>query len=80
LNRQIRLVEAVLLRFGATHRYAIDDLALAADLFLSIVLGRISRMALLGVRMEPDTLDRRIREAVRTFVRGITQEVDQSSI
>ncbi len=78
LNRQIRLVEAVLLRFGATHRYAIDDLALAADLFLSIVLGRISRMALLGVRMEPETLDRRIREAVRTFVRGITQEADRS--
>jgi AcrR family transcriptional regulator len=80
LNRQLRLVEAVLTRFGAGRRYAISDMALAADLFLSIVLGRISRMALLGVRMEPDTLDRRTREAVRTFVRGITQEVDQSSI
>jgi AcrR family transcriptional regulator len=80
LNRQLRLVEAVLTRFGAARRYAIGDMALAADLFLSIVLGRISRTALLGVRMEPDTLDRRTREAVRTFVRGITQEVDQSSI
>ncbi|MGA2636683.1 TetR/AcrR family transcriptional regulator [Methylocella sp.] len=80
LNRQLRLVEAVLTRFGAARRYAIGDMALAADLFLSIVLGRISRTALLGVRMEPDTLDRRTREAVRTFVRGITQEVDKSSI
>jgi AcrR family transcriptional regulator len=80
LNRQLRLVEAVLTRFAVGRRYAIGDMALAADLFLSIVLGRISRMALLGVRMEPDTLDRRTREAVRTFVRGITQEVDQSSI
>jgi AcrR family transcriptional regulator len=80
LNRQIRLVEAVLTRFGAGRRYAIDDMALAADLFLSIVLGRISRMALLGVRMEPDTLDRRTREAVRIFVRGITQEADKPSI
>ena len=52
LNRQIRLVEAVLARFGARHRYAIDDRTLAADLFLSIVLGRLSRMSLLGVQIE----------------------------
>ncbi len=74
LNRQIRLVELVLARFEARHRFAIDDMALAADLFLSIVLGRLSRMSLLGVRMERETLDRRTREAVRIFVRGITQE------
>jgi TetR/AcrR family transcriptional repressor of mexJK operon len=74
LNRQIRLVEAVLARFGARHRYSIDDRTLAADLFLSIVLGRLSRMALLGVRIEPDTLDRRTREAVRIFVRGLIVE------
>jgi AcrR family transcriptional regulator len=79
LNRQIRLVEAVLIRFGAAHRYAIDDMALAADLFLSIVLGRISRMALLGVRMEPDTLDRRVREAVRIFVRGLVAGASSDS-
>jgi TetR/AcrR family transcriptional regulator, mexJK operon transcriptional repressor len=71
LNRQIRLIEMILLRFSITHRYAIDDIALAADLFLSIVLGRISRMSLFGVQMEPETLDRRAREAVRIFVRGI---------
>ena len=74
LNRQIRLVEAVLARFGARHRYAIDDRALAADLFLSIVLGRLSRMSLLGVQMERETLDRRTREAVRLFVRGLMVE------
>lgn len=71
LNRQIKIVETILIRFSATHRYVIDDLALAADLFLSIVLGRISRMALLGVQLEPETLDRRSREAVRMFVRGL---------
>lgn len=71
LNRQIQLVETILVHFSRAHRYAIDDMALAADLFLSIVLGRISRMALLGVQMEPDTLDRRTREAVRIFVRGL---------
>jgi TetR/AcrR family transcriptional regulator, mexJK operon transcriptional repressor len=71
LNRQTRLIETILIQFSAAHRYAIDDMALAADLFLSIVLGRISRMALLGVQLEPDTLDRRVREAVRIFVRGL---------
>lgn len=74
LNRQIRLVETILVRFSAAHCYAIEDLALAADLFLSIVLGRISRMALLGVQMEPATLDRRTREAVRIFLRGLLTE------
>jgi TetR/AcrR family transcriptional repressor of mexJK operon len=64
-------METILARFSATHRYAIDDMALAADLFLSIVLGRISLMALLGVQMDPETLDRRVREAVRIFVRGL---------
>ena len=71
LHRQIRLMETILARFSAAHRYAIDDMALAADLFLSIVLGRISLMALLGVQMDPETLDRRVREAVRIFVRGL---------
>ncbi len=74
LNRQISLVEAVLDRFSSAHRFAIKDTALAADLFVSIVLGRISRLALLGVPMEPESLDRRTREAVRLFVRGLLDD------
>ncbi len=69
--RQIRLIERILVRFAAVHHYAIDDLSLAADLFLSIVLGRLSKIVLLGVQMEPQALDRRTREAVRIFVRGL---------
>lgn len=79
LNRQVELVKSVLMRFDATDRYAIDDLALAADLFLSIVLGKISRMALMGVRIEPNRLDKRAREAVRIFLRGIVRNPDTSS-
>jgi hypothetical protein len=30
-------------------------------------------MALLGVLMEPETLERRAREAVRIFVRGLLE-------
>ncbi|ACK52345.1 transcriptional regulator, TetR family [Methylocella silvestris BL2] len=33
-ERQIKLVEAVFLRFAASHHYALSDLTLAADLFL----------------------------------------------
>ena len=73
LYRQIRIVEKILIRFSRVHRYTIDDLSLAGDLFLSIVLGRVSRMALLGVLMEPETLERRAREAVRIFVRGLLE-------
>jgi len=73
LYRQIRIVEKILMSFSGTHRYVIDDLSLAADLFLSIVLGRVSRMALLGVQMEPETLERRARQAVRIFVRGLLE-------
>jgi TetR/AcrR family transcriptional regulator, mexJK operon transcriptional repressor len=73
LYRQIRIVEKILISFSSTHRYVIDDLSLAADLFLSIVLGRVSRMALLGVQMEPETLERRARQAVKVFVRGLIE-------
>jgi AcrR family transcriptional regulator len=31
LNRQTRLIETILIQFSAAHRYAIDDMALAAD-------------------------------------------------
>jgi TetR/AcrR family transcriptional regulator, mexJK operon transcriptional repressor len=73
LYRQIRIVEKILMSFSGAHRYVIDDLPLAADLFLSIVLGRISRMALLGVQMEAETLDRRARQAVKIFIRGLIE-------
>ncbi|HUI22186.1 MAG TPA: TetR/AcrR family transcriptional regulator [Methylocella sp.] len=73
LHRQIRLVEKILASFSGTHRYVIDDLSLAADLFLSIVLGRVSRVVLLGVPIEAKTLDRRAREAVKIFVRGLLE-------
>jgi AcrR family transcriptional regulator len=73
-NRKIRLVEGILTRFSAGRRFAIDDMALAADLFLGIVLGRVSRIALLGVQTDPEALDRQTREAVRIFVRGLVKD------
>jgi TetR/AcrR family transcriptional regulator, mexJK operon transcriptional repressor len=77
LYRQIQIVEKILMNFSSTHRYVIDDLSLAADLFLSIVLGRVSRMALLGVQIEAKTLDRRAQQAVRIFIRGLLEPPPQ---
>lgn len=68
--RQTKLVEGIFARFAKTHRYAIDDLSLLAELYLSIVMGRTSRLKLMGIAIEPDGLDHRLHEAVRLFVRG----------
>jgi TetR/AcrR family transcriptional repressor of mexJK operon len=70
LSRQIRFIETILRRFSSQHSFALDDFPLLADLFISIVLGRISRLALLGVSVDPSTLDRRIHEAVKIFLKG----------
>jgi TetR/AcrR family transcriptional repressor of mexJK operon len=70
LSRQTLLVETIFRSFAATHHYVIDDLSLLSELYLSIVHGRISRLALLGVPIEAESLDHRIRAAVRIFLGG----------
>lgn len=70
-GRQLRLVEIVLAHFSRDYVYVLDDLPLAADLFVSIVLGRAARLAMLGVAVEPKSIEHRAREAVRIFVRGL---------
>jgi hypothetical protein len=45
-------------------------LDLAADLFLSIVLGRSARTALLGASFEREYLEQRIDAAVAIFLGG----------
>jgi len=80
LHRQISLVEKILDRFSGTHRYATGDLWLAADLFLSIVLGRVSRLALLGVHVDAETLERRAEWAVKIFLRGLLESPSEGSV
>lgn len=69
--RSIGLVETVLGRHAEDPRYDIGDMAVTADLFLALVLGRASRLALLGVTLDPDQLAQRTRAAVAFFLRGI---------
>ncbi len=71
LGRQLRLVETVLGHFADDPRYALDDLPLAADLFLALVLGRASRLAIYGLAPDPAHLKQRTVAAVRVFVRGM---------
>jgi AcrR family transcriptional regulator len=74
LRRKIAVVEHVLARFATTQRYAIADTSLLADLFLGIVLGRVSQLVLLGVPLEPEILARRAEAAVTLFLHGALAE------
>ena len=75
LGRQLRLIETILAHFAGDRRFLIDDLPLAADLFLAIVLGRAARLAIYGVAIDTAALSRRADAAVHLFVRGLL--VDQ---
>ena len=42
----------------------------AADLFLSLVIGRQTRMAMLGIETDPEQVDQRVQAAVKLFLDG----------
>jgi TetR/AcrR family transcriptional repressor of mexJK operon len=70
-ERQLRLVERLLTHFAQTHEFVSDDIPMLADLFLSIVNGRVTRLALYGVPINPEMIGKRIDAAVGLFVRGL---------
>ena len=70
-GRQMRLIENVLARYAADPRYDLQDVPLAADLFLSLVLGRAARIKIYGIAVDPADLEQRTEAAVRLFMRGI---------
>ncbi len=60
---------AALLRLSVDfERSAVSDAELAADLFLSLVLGRLSHEALLGIEIDRSRIDGRITAAVKIFL------------
>ncbi len=69
--RQVGLVAAILARYAGHHRYRIADLDLAADLFLSVALGRVGKTALFGVPVDPEESGRRVDAAVAVFLGGL---------
>ena len=60
---------AALLRLAVDfERSAVADAELAADLFLSLVLGRLSHAALLGIEIDRSAIGGRISAAVKIFL------------
>lgn len=49
----------------------IDDFDMAAELFLSLVIGRLSRQALLGLPVDSDRMKLGLRTAVHLFLGGV---------
>ena len=70
-QRSNDVVAAVLDHFARDGQIAVEDVKMAADLFLSLVLGRLSRLAMLGIATDPEQIDRRVEAAVRLFLDGV---------
>ena len=74
LTRQVRLVATILARFADRHPTRVGDPEIAADLFLSITLGRAAKAALYGVSLDAQQLDQRVDMAVDVFLNGYRGE------
>jgi AcrR family transcriptional regulator len=69
-----RAVESVgrLLASAQDKGLIIGDPDIAADLFLSLLMGPSSRAALYGIEIDPEGLERQRKAAVDLFLRGVT--------
>ncbi len=74
LTRQIRLVSTILARFADRCPSRVGDPDVAADLFLSITLGRAAKTALYGVPLDKHQLEQRVDMAVDVFLNGYLGE------
>ncbi len=74
LMRQVRLVATILERFADRHPTRVGDPEIAADLFLSITLGRAAKAALYGVPLDAQQLEQRLDVAVDVFLNGYRGE------
>ena len=70
-SRGVRAVAQMLDAFARRGRIAVADPEIAADLFLSLVLGRSSQATLYGIATDPEAQERRRQAAVRLFLDGV---------
>ena len=70
-QRSNAAVAAVLADFARDGQIAIEDGEMAADLFISLVVGRLSRLAVLGIAIDPEQAERRVEAAVSLFLDGV---------
>ena len=64
-------VAALLALFARDGRIVIDDPERVGDFFLSLVIGRQTRLAMLGIETTPADVDARIVAAVDLFLNGV---------
>jgi len=69
--RGVRGVAILLQQFAARGEIKVDDPELAADLFLNLLLGHSARLALHGIAIDLELLERRRQAAVELFVKGV---------
>lgn len=69
--RGVRAIATLLQSFADRGELTIDDPELAAEMFLNLVLGHESRMALYGITTDPAEQERRTRAAVDLFLDGV---------
>lgn len=70
-ERGASLICSVLQRFADDGQIAADDLSIKADLFLSLVIGRWTRLAMLGIEIDPEQMQQRLQSAVTLFLHGL---------
>ena len=70
-QRSNETIAVVLDHFARDGHIVVDDLEMTADLFIGLVAGRLTRLALLGIETDPEQIDRRIRAAVSLFLNGV---------
>jgi AcrR family transcriptional regulator len=70
-QRSNAAVAALLDRFAKAGQIEVEDTSVAADLFLSLVIGRQTRMAMLGIETDPEQVDQRVQAAVKLFLDGV---------
>ncbi|MDX7951324.1 TetR/AcrR family transcriptional regulator [Lichenihabitans sp. Uapishka_5] len=70
-QRSTAALATVLAHHRRDGQIVIENADLAADLFLSLVIGRQTRLAMLGIHTDPVQVDHRIRAAVGLFLDGV---------
>jgi TetR/AcrR family transcriptional regulator, mexJK operon transcriptional repressor len=53
-----------------TGKHVVDS-TITADLFLSLVIGCQTRMAMLSIETDPEQVDQRVQAAVKLFLDGV---------
>jgi hypothetical protein len=66
----VRWLATILARESAAGKLALNDPGMAANAFMSMVVGGPVRSIVLGLAMTHEEIDQRIRFAVRLFLNG----------